>query len=100
MNWPLGLWGLKKKKSPKLQLTFSWAKYLADKMTTWLLAQPETWLRVEMAPCTASGERESSWLWVRPTIASDKEPSVSLRVWFSEAMSRRSALSYEGSEME
>lgn len=41
-------------------LTFSWAKYLADRMMTWLLAQPDTWLRVEMAPCTASGERDSS----------------------------------------
>lgn len=33
---------------------------MADKMMTWLLAQPETWLRVEMALCTASGERDSS----------------------------------------
>lgn len=57
-NQPFGLGPLKQ--SPMLQLTFWWARYLADKMMTWLLVQPETWLRVEMAPCTASGERDSS----------------------------------------
>ena len=44
-NQPFGLGPLKQ--SPKLQLTFWWVRYLADKMMTWLLAQPETWLRVE-----------------------------------------------------